>query len=81
MPPARGVGQHRCHARLADVSHCFLSLRLDAAPGRIALWARCLASAAGSEPSEPYLLDPAAQALRFRDCETRSSSSSSSSSS
>lgn len=62
-----GRGQHRCHARLADASHCLLTLQLGSFPGRVSLWTRCLASEVGSEPSEPFLLDPLAQRLRFRD--------------
>jgi hypothetical protein len=61
--PAR---QHRCHARLADLAAELLALRLGGVPLRLRLWAACLSSAPGAEPTDAYLLDPADQALRWR---------------
>jgi hypothetical protein len=58
--------QHRCHPRAADVVHTLVNLRLGALPERASLLAACLASAPGSEPAVPYLLDPAAQGIRLR---------------
>ena len=56
--------QHRCHPRTADLAHTVLSLDLCAAPARARLLYRCLASDPGAEPTEPFLLNPAEQALR-----------------
>ena len=69
-PAAEGTAhQHRCHARLADLVHAVLGGGggLPATPHRARLWLACLRSAPGDEPAEPYLLDPAAQVLRWRE--------------
>ena len=65
-PSASPARQHRCHARLADVAAELLALRLGGVPLRLRLWAACLSSAPGAEPTDAYLLDPADQALRWR---------------
>ena len=56
--------QHRCHPRVADFVATVLRLELRDAPARAGLLRRCLLSAVGAEPTEPYLLDPAEQALK-----------------
>ena len=56
--------QHRCHPRTADFVSTLMRLELGAAPYRAGLLYRCLTSAVGSEPSEPFLLDPSEQALK-----------------
>ena len=58
--------QHRCHPRAADVVHTLVNLKLGAFPARVGLLRACLAAAPGQEPSDAYLLDPAAQGIRLR---------------
>ena len=56
--------QHRCHPRVADLASTLLRLELPAAPHRARLLYRCLTSAVGEEPTDPFLLNPAEQALK-----------------
>lgn len=56
--------QHRCHPRTADFVATLLRLELSSAPHRAGLLYRCLRSEVGAEPMDPFLLDPAEQALK-----------------
>jgi hypothetical protein len=58
--------QHRCHPRAADVVHTLVNLKLGAFPARVGLLRACLAAAPGQEPTDAFLLDPAAQGIRLR---------------
>jgi hypothetical protein len=58
--------QHRCHARLADVVHTLMKLKLLETPARTGLWFRCYTSEVGAEPNDAYLVDPATHALKLR---------------
>ena len=57
---------HRCHPRAADVVHTLLSLQLTSFPARAYLLASCLSSTPGSEPTDPYLIDPASHVIRLK---------------
>lgn len=66
-PQLRVPMQHRCHLRLADVGHVFVSLEWFSLPQRTSLWFACMRSEVGNEPSDAYLIDPKTQALRVHE--------------
>jgi hypothetical protein len=76
MTPRAGVprnhditkfNQHRCHPRLADTVYFVMSLGgLREFGTRVSLLAQCYRSEKGSEPTEPFILDPAEQLPKLK---------------